>query len=435
MRDPSLEVVPTVTGLAQPTTFAFLGVDDFLVCEKASGRVQHVRNGATVGTALDLAVNSASERGLLGITLHPDFPVNPGVYIFWSESTTGADSAVLAEIGLMGNRVDQFNWDGQSLTFVRNIMQIRAFQADTGQPVRGNHDGGVIKFGPDRKLYVMVGDLGRRGWMQNNLAGPSPDDQFGGPFPDDAHASGVIFRVNDDGTAPVDNPFRVLNISSAMNKVWMYGVRNGFGLAFDPRTGYLWSQENSDDAFDEMNRVTRGMNGGWIQFMGPMSRVTQYRDIEIASGGMQQLRWPPLRIALNPPLGYRRLYHAPMSQYRDPEFSWKFAVAPAGIGFVNTAALGPDFDGTLLVGAARLNLANGYLMRFKFNAERNAFAFDDPALNDKVADNAAKFDPAESTSLIVGENFGVGTDIQTSPDGRVFVVSLSDGAVYEIRKR
>ena len=109
---------------------AFLGDDDFLVLEKDTGQVQRVVNGAVEATVLDLAVNFASERGLLGIALHPSFATNDFVYLYWTESSTGADSAVLADVPLLGNRVDRFLWDGSTLTFDRNLIRLRAFQDD-----------------------------------------------------------------------------------------------------------------------------------------------------------------------------------------------------------------------------------------------------------------------------------------------------------------
>src|SRR5262245_19328511 len=81
---PNLDVRTVVSGLVQPTSMAFIGPNDFLVLEKASGKVQRVTNGTISGTVLDLGVNSASERGLLGIALHPNFPANPGVYLYWT---------------------------------------------------------------------------------------------------------------------------------------------------------------------------------------------------------------------------------------------------------------------------------------------------------------------------------------------------------------
>ena len=95
---------------------AFLGPNDFFVLEKATGQVKRVVNGVVQSTVLDLAVNSGSERGLLGIALHPNFPATPHVYLYWTESTTGADTTVLSETPLLGNRVDRFVWDGSTLT-------------------------------------------------------------------------------------------------------------------------------------------------------------------------------------------------------------------------------------------------------------------------------------------------------------------------------
>jgi glucose/arabinose dehydrogenase len=184
--DKRLAVRTAASGLSQPVAMAFLGDDDFLVIEKASGRVKRVTNGAVVATALDLAVNSASERGLLGIALHPAFPTTPWVYLYWTESSTGADTTALANVPLLGNRVDRFTWNASTstLSFDRNIVRLHAFQADAGQPLRGNHNGGVLRFGQDGKLFVVIGDNGRRGQMQNLEDGP-----FGPGIPDDQLAA------------------------------------------------------------------------------------------------------------------------------------------------------------------------------------------------------------------------------------------------------
>ena len=100
--------------------------------EKASGQVKRVRDG-DVSTVLDLAVNSNSERGLLSIALHPKFKKNGWVYLFWSQSRTGADTATGDGVRLMGNRIDRFEWEDGQLEFDRNIIKFRAFQADANQ--------------------------------------------------------------------------------------------------------------------------------------------------------------------------------------------------------------------------------------------------------------------------------------------------------------
>lgn len=452
MLGPNLAVRTVVAGLNQPTSMTFLGPHDILVLEKATGRVQRVVHGVIDSTVLDLAVNSASERGLLGVALHPDFPTNPGVYLFWTESTAGADSNVLAEVPLLGNRVDRFVRNGSTLTFDHNLIRLHAFQADAGQPLRGNHNGGVLRFGPDRKLYIFMGDNGRRGQLQNLPDGPFgpgiPDDQFGGPEPDNAHLTGVILRLNDDGSTPTDNPFfgvgaaRGGEVGANIQKIFSYGHRNSFGMAFDPQSGDLWVQENGDDSFTELNRVKPGMNGGWVQIMGPVERIAEYKAIETSPGtdpclgtpyfGLQQLRWPPTNIADTPEEARARLFMLPGAHYSDPEFSWKFEAAPAGIGFLNSRALGPQYAGDLFMGAARTFLEGGHLFHFNLTGNRRKIGVDDPGLEDRVADNLCKFDITESESLLIGRNFGVSTDIQTGPNGNLFVVSLSNGAIYEI---
>ena len=476
--DPDLGVRTVVSGLVTPSTMAFLGANDFLVLEKNTGAVKRVVNGAVQGTVLDLSVNNASERGLLGIALHPRFPVDPGVYLYWTcrssldldadpfrpeQQACSDDPAAMfgqpdtddiLRVPLLGNRVDRFEWTGTALVYDANLRKLRAFQhdgapeppgqGDSAQPARGNHDGGPIAFGPDGKLYVAVGDLGRRGQMQNLTDGPTPptdDDQFGGPEPDAAHLSGVVLRLNDDGSTPNDNPF--VAEGGVVADVFAYGLRNTFGIAFDPASGALWDQQNADDAFDELNRVERGMNGGWIQIMGPVERIAQFKQIEqtlppsggLAGAQLQQIRWPPSNIADSPQAALSRLHVLPGSQYSDPEFSWKFAVPPAGIGFLSSSALGPQYRDDLFAGAATPTTSGGYLFRFNLTGNRRKIAVDDPRLEDRVADNNAKHDITESESLLFGTNFGVGTDIETGPNGNLFVVSLTQGAVYEIFRR
>jgi glucose/arabinose dehydrogenase len=459
--DSRLEVATVTSGLVTPTTIAFVGPNDFFVLEKNTGKVKRIVNGVEQSTVLDLAVNFGSERGLLGIALHPRFPRNPGVYLFWTESSTGADTDVLSQTPLLGNRVDRFAWNGSSQSLDHNLIRLRAIQQDFTtvtnsfgtftQPERGNHDGGILRFGPDGKLYVLFGDVGRRGQLQNLTDGPfgpgQPDDQFGGPEPDNAHLAGVILRLNADGTTPRSNPFFEAGdgiggeVGANVQKIFAYGLRNSFGMAFDPKSGELWTQENVEDAFDELNHVEPGFNGGWIQIAGPVERVAEFKEIETTAlhhedfPNLQQFRWGPERIADTPEEALERLFELEDSEYTDPEFSWKFVLAPAGIGFLDGRGLGREFRDDLFVGFSTTDTLGGPLFRFELKGNREELRFRDRRLRDKVADNLTFHEMTESESLLFGTDFGIVTDIATGPNGNLFVVSLDQGAIYEIRRR
>ena len=208
-------------------------------------------------------------------------------------------------------------------------------------------------------------------------------------------------------------------------------------MAVDPASGNVWLQENGDDTFSELNRIVPGLNGGWVQIAGPVERIDQYKEIETTFGGqaLQQIRWPPTNIADSPEEALSRLFMIPGATYKDPEFSWKWEVAPGGIGFVDGRGLGPQFENDLFMGAAIPAMEGGFLFHFNLTGNRQKIGVDDPRLEDRVADNLGKHEITESESLLIGRNFGSMTDIETGPNGNLFVVSLTNGAVYEIFRR
>lgn len=450
MVDSTLAVRAMASGLARPISMGFLPDGSAFVLEKSTGKVQYVRAGVT-STVLDLPVNSnvfqGSERGLLGIAMHPDFPTNPGVYLYWSESNNpSADTTDPADSPLLGNRVDRFVWDGAKLTLDKNLLRLRSRRDDEGVQ-RAGHVGGVLRFGPDGKLYIVTGDVGRRGQLQNLPCGPTvvcpgpldDDDNYGngGPLPDDEHLTGVILRLNDDGTTPADNPFYGYGatvggeVGGNLQKIFAYGVRNSFGLAFDPVSGSLWDQENGEDAYDEINRVDPGFNSGWIQVMGPGDRYQDLRRIETVEFpevGVGEFRYPTNNLAATFQEALARLFVLPGSHYSDPEFSWRYALSPAGLGFIEGRALGPQYRNDLVVGSTR----EGVLLRFQLTGNRQKIGVDDPRLEDRVADNSRAARTAETESLIFGTGFGVVTDVQTGPNGNLYVIDHVSGNVYEI---
>ncbi|HET9978751.1 MAG TPA: PQQ-dependent sugar dehydrogenase, partial [Burkholderiaceae bacterium] len=253
-----------------------------------------------------------------------------------------------------------------------------------------------------------------------------------------------------DGTTPADNPFFAAGaaiggeVGANIQKVFSYGHRNGFGMAFDPVGGYLWETENADDAYAELNRVVPGMNGGWIQFAGPSSRVPDWKLIETTqfNRALQQVRYPPTRAAYNATLALSRLFMLPGATYKNPELSWRYEIGPSGTTFVQGNALGAEYNGTLWIGSARafqqVGGNGGSLYRLKLTADRlNVDTSADPRLADRVADNLftpTKFDGTESETLKIGQGFGITPSIEQGPDGNLYVVSLSDGTIYRISR-
>jgi glucose/arabinose dehydrogenase len=191
-----------------------------------------------------------------------------------------------------------------------------------------------------------------------------------------------------------------------------------------------------------VNRVEPGFNGGWVQSMGPIKRVGEFKAIELAAGigpngpaGLQQARFPATRISDTREQALARLFNVPGSYQADPEFSWKHVVPPAGLGFIDGAALGAGYDGDLIVGSAVARAANaGHLYRFRLKPGRRHFNFEDRRLRDKVADNTALDDfTTEGEEILFGLNFGIVTDIQTGPDGALYLVGPG-GSIRKITR-
>ena len=353
---------------------AFIGLRDILVLQKGDGQVRRVINGILQpDPVLDVAVDNSSERGLLGIAIHPNFPTSPFVYLYYTESSTGSDTS--GSPAPLGNRVYRYTWNGSVLVNPALILDLPV----TPGP---NHNGGTMTFGPDGKLYVVIGDLNHDGNLQNFSGGAAPDN------------TGVIFRINDDGGTPSDNPF--FSQGGNLAKYFAYGIRNSFGLAFDSVTGKLWDTENGPASYDEINLVEPGFNSGWMRIMGPSSRDAQgTSDLVIFTG----------------------------SHYADPKFSWFSTVAPTAIVFTNDANLGVDYQNNVFVG----DINNGNLYRFRLNPTRDGLIFTNPSLGDLVADSNA-----ELQELIWGTGFVGITDLKIGPDGLLYVLSFLLGKIFVI---
>jgi aldose sugar dehydrogenase len=435
LRDEALRAETLVEGLEQPTAIAFAGEVGTLVTEKGSGRVLRIGDDGEPEEVLDLAVNAFDERGLLGVAVHPDFPAEPFVYLHWTSQTDsdepdellGEDSDEATEVPALGNRVDRFRWDDDELAFDRNIVRFpsNTLDTDTSGKVRGNHDAGPLAFGPDGHLYVMMGDQNLRGQLQNLPDGPPPDDE---------HLAGVILRLADDGTVPADNPFSAVageaggEVGENLAMVWAYGIRNSYGLAFEPTSGALWQTENGDDSYDEVNVFTPGANSGWVQIQGPPEHFTAYRDLEVASpDGIDTPSFGPDQLAADADSAMAAMHVLPGSHYSEPVLSWVYPPAVTAVGFVADERLGPSSAGTAWMGT----VLTDSLLRYPLAPDGRSLALDGP-LADRIDDNEAKGDLGESEPFVVGTGFGVVTDIEQGADGALYVVSLGNGAVYRL---
>jgi glucose/arabinose dehydrogenase len=410
LSDPNLHVTPVVSGLSLPTSMAFLGDDDILFLQKDDGRVRRVLSGVLQpNPVLDVAVDSQNERGLLGIAIDDSSPKQ--VFLYYTE-VSDPDGDGMPDSGTtLGNRIYRYTWNA-ALAKLENPQLILGLPFTTGP----NHNGGNVILGPPGNgslLYTVIGDLNRNGQLENFPAGAAPDD------------TAIILRLQKNGSAAPGNPFVpycsttttqacpsgtgcpgaetcITNVA----RYYGYGVRNCFGLGFDPVTGSLWDTENGPGSYDEVNLVAPGFNSGWEQVMGPDSRDPQgVADMFAMPGGA--------------------------SAYSDPEFSFLNPVAVTGIVFPFGSALGPAYDNVALVGAFN----TGHLYRFPLNAQRNGFdlsAFTD--LQDLVADSSAERDLVRLGTGFGGSFAGI-TDLEIGPDGALYAVSIgsgSNGAIYRV---
>ncbi len=211
-----------VTGnLRFPVSFAFTPDGRIFFNERRTGQVRVLVNGRLLPQPLArVPVVTGGERGLLGLALHPDFPRPPWIYVYHTTRR-----------GLrMENRVTRLQVVGNRATTAQPVVQ--------GIPAGLIHNGGILGFRGNR-LFITTGDSGRRELAQDRQS-----------------LAGKVLRVTPDGLVPPDNPF-------AGSPVFSLGLRNVFGLAFQPGTGVPYLTENGPDRDDEVNRLVPGGNYGW----------------------------------------------------------------------------------------------------------------------------------------------------------------------------
>ena len=382
IHDPNLKVETVAQGLIYPTTMDFLGPDDILVLEKNNGIVKRITNGTVLSDpVLDVNVANKFERGMLGIAVADQEWINGSTYVFLYYTETDIEGSDICPKpnkcdppnNPLGNRLYRYEFVNNKLINPVLLMDLPA------SPIPA-HNGGKILIGPDKNVYFTIGDLYHRTNTQN--------------FPNnlDSNGTSAIYRINQNGDAVEV----ILSKENPLNKYYAYGIRNSFGIDFDPVTGRLWDTENGPASNDELNLVEPGFNSGWRDLMGMALPGFNFSNL-VSFGGK--------------------------GKYSDPEFVWTQVIAPTAIKFLNSDKLGKQYQNHIFVG----DYHQGNIYHFTLNQNRTALVLDGP-LVDKIANLQVELD-----SVKFGEGFGAVTDLQVGPyDGYLYIVSYGHGKIYRI---
>ena len=387
--DSDLKVEQIFRGLDFPTTMAFLGPDDILVLEKDKEKVQRITDGKmSEEPLLDVDVSYMKERGMLGIAVAENSTINshPYVFLYYTKSQTDDDENIVNATYGVSNYL--YRYELVNDTKLSNPKLLLSTAAATAP----FHIGGKILIGPDNTIYVITGDHTKfkTTQAQNIRAGASPD------------ASSGILRITQNGHPVGDN---ILGNEYPLNLYYAYGIRNSFGMDFDPVTGNLWDTENGPYYGDEINLVDPGFNSGWSKVQGIWKPT---KDLTIGD------------TILNP--DNLEDFNG-KGKYSLPEFTWTESDCPTAIKFLKSDRYGREYKDDLFVGTS-----GGNLYHFDLDKNRTGLALKDN-LADKIADTNTDDELAQ---IEFGDKFGGITDIQVGPDdGLLYVVSM-EGAIYRI---
>jgi glucose/arabinose dehydrogenase len=402
-----LKIELVYKGLEYPSNMVFLNSTDILVLEKNNGQVRLVRDGAIQeDPVLDVTVSTEDESGLLGIDVFKDSSGSNKSYafVYFTEAQGKVEMKGLVEIG---NRLYRYEVSKDNSG---NIKLINPELVLTVPPSPGtHHNGGIVLVGPDNNLYIGVGDLeDHLTYTQNVKTGRAFEN------------SSVIFRLDKYGNAATDGPF---NTSKVPRGVYAYGIRNSFGMDFDPLTGKLWDSENGPGFGDEINLVESGFNSGWNRLQGFWSADTYF-------GG----KYLPIDKAIEMDL----VYFSENSTYSHPEFAWNQTVGVTALRFIDSERLGEDYQYDLF--AADINNGNVYHFDLTNNNNNNTNITnevgnnrDSLLLGGRLADKVANT-TEESNEALFATGFAGVTDLEVGPDGYLYILTFhkSQGSIYRI---
>jgi aldose sugar dehydrogenase len=395
--------------LENPTALAFIGPNDILVLEKDKGTILRILDGEVLSEPL-IHVNVANqvEQGLLGIAVSRNSSDNKDyVFLYYTEAEIrGAEEAEDPDQGGNNGSNEEGNSGDDGEPIGNRLYRYELSEDKTrllnpklllDLPYRPGpaHNGGTVTVGPDNNVYAVVGNLLAN--AEERFEGDSLDQNIlDGRAPD---GRGGILRVTQDGQTV--NGEGILGDKHPLDKYYSYGLRNGFGIAFDPLSGNLWDTENGG-AYDEINLVEPGFNSGWEKVIGKASLQEDFDQNNLVDFDGR-------------------------GKYSDPEFSWEsnseFRTAPTSIVFFDSNQFGEEYENDIFVGDVHGNVYN-----FNLDKDRTKLLLSGPTV-DEVANNLSEIEDS-----IFAKFPGVITDLKVGPDGYLYVLVYrqENGELYRI---
>jgi aldose sugar dehydrogenase len=399
LSDPRLKIEIIGTGLKKPTNMAFLDSGDVLVLEKQNGKVRKIVNGSLLPEPLvDVNVATFDTRGMLGIAVTKNETRGTEyVFLYFTEAGHGLgdgedrckeaanciDRSINQPSGNVLYRSELSN-DGNALINKKLLLKFSALPGAT-------HNGGEMVVGPDSNIFIITGNAENKSTVVSNSKNPNVDGKAG------------ILALDHDGRPAFTKG--IIGSEEPLNKYYAYGIRNGFGLDFDPITGKLWDTENGPTYGDEINLVEPGFNSGYKEIMGFWKSLGSHQIEIIKDVNDANL------VDFNG-----------NGKYSAPELAWNQTMAPTAIKFLNSDKYGKEYENDVFVGS---NF--GFVFHFDLKSKRTELDLKGP-LKDRIANNYVD----ELTNNMFGKNFGVISDISVGPDGYLYIVSLTRGEIYRI---
>jgi aldose sugar dehydrogenase len=393
LTDPNLKAELVATGLKFPTSMAFVGDNDILVLEKDNGTVKRIVNGQMLEKPLiDVNVYGLGENGLLGVAtaMNNDRKDNiTNVFLFFSESLKKDTMVMKGDEEPLGNRLYKYELVNNSLINPQLILDLPYSKIDSPK-----HNGGKMIIGPDDNVYVVIGDLGDHYTEAQNAKDGDPADGSSGVLVVQQNGQPIVKGGEGEiEEEEEEENVGILGDENPLNLYYAYGIRNSFGMDFDPLTGNLWITENGPDHSDEINLVKAGFNGGYDLIQG----MAEEQDDDVDTNDLVDFNGK--------------------GKYNDPEFLWERPIGVTAIKFLNSTKYTEEYKNDVLVGD--FNYGNMY--HFELDEDREKLALEGK-LSDKIAED---FDHNEEMKeTIFAQGPGGIVDIQIGPDGYIYVLSL-----------